>query len=138
MFGNYSVNDNCTVKLEGLEKQKKIPLANFAAKIRKQTTYRDGINERVVFTIDGVNQSGNKLKEIEVDASKFDSLQWVNENWGIAAIISPEAGAKADLKTAIQILSSDAEIETIYQHTCLLYTSPSPRDATLSRMPSSA
>ena len=25
-----------------------------------------------------------------------------------------------------------------YHHTCLLYTSPSPRDATLSRMPSSA
>ena len=25
-----------------------------------------------------------------------------------------------------------------YPHTCLLYTSPSPRDATLSRMPSSA
>ena len=25
-----------------------------------------------------------------------------------------------------------------YTHTCLLYTSPSPRDATLSRMPSSA
>ena len=27
---------------------------------------------------------------------------------------------------------------TKYYHTCLLYTSPSPRDATLSRMPSSA
>ena len=25
-----------------------------------------------------------------------------------------------------------------HDHTCLLYTSPSPRDATLSRMPSSA
>ena len=28
--------------------------------------------------------------------------------------------------------------ETINYRTCLLYTSPSPRDATLSRMPSSA
>ena len=28
--------------------------------------------------------------------------------------------------------------ERIYSFTCLLYTSPSPRDATLSRMPSSA
>ena len=27
---------------------------------------------------------------------------------------------------------------TRYHHICLLYTSPSPRDATLSRMPSSA
>ena len=31
-----------------------------------------------------------------------------------------------------------AELETTQSHDCLLYTSPSPRDATLSRMPSSA
>ena len=30
------------------------------------------------------------------------------------------------------------ELDSLYTHTCLLYTSPSPRDATLSRMPSSA
>ena len=29
-------------------------------------------------------------------------------------------------------------VKTAMQETCLLYTSPSPRDATLSRMPSSA
>ena len=29
-------------------------------------------------------------------------------------------------------------LEPVYLNTCLLYTSPSPRDATLSRMPSSA
>ena len=32
----------------------------------------------------------------------------------------------------------DDVIDSGYQYTCLLYTSPSPRDATLSRMPSSA
>ena len=37
-------------------------------------------------------------------------------------------------------LSSDDEawVKALEQDTCLLYTSPSPRDATLSRMPSSA
>ena len=30
------------------------------------------------------------------------------------------------------------DYNTGYQYSCLLYTSPSPRDATLSRMPSSA
>ena len=29
-------------------------------------------------------------------------------------------------------------VECVYRNSCLLYTSPSPRDATLSRMPSSA
>ena len=32
----------------------------------------------------------------------------------------------------------DSNQQSIYQQPCLLYTSPSPRDATLSRMPSSA
>ena len=32
----------------------------------------------------------------------------------------------------------DKESTIVYSTTCLLYTSPSPRDATLSRMPSSA
>ena len=32
----------------------------------------------------------------------------------------------------------DAGLPSAYAQTCLLYTSPSPRDATLSRMPSSA
>ena len=36
------------------------------------------------------------------------------------------------LMSAIEITNADAV------HPCLLYTSPSPRDATLSRMPSSA
>ena len=34
--------------------------------------------------------------------------------------------------------SAHAEVNAIRQACCLLYTSPSPRDATLSRMPSSA
>ena len=34
--------------------------------------------------------------------------------------------------------SRDSEAETLPSRCCLLYTSPSPRDATLSRMPSSA
>ena len=33
---------------------------------------------------------------------------------------------------------ADASLTATYRYTCLLYTSPSPRDATLSRMPSSA
>ena len=35
-------------------------------------------------------------------------------------------------------LSSSTDSVTLTNNTCLLYTSPSPRDATLSRMPSSA
>ena len=41
----------------------------------------------------------------------------------------------ADELTNLSSLDCD---ETIYPRTCLLYTSPSPRDRTRSRMPSSA
>ena len=34
--------------------------------------------------------------------------------------------------------SMDKALQYAYRDSCLLYTSPSPRDATLSRMPSSA
>ena len=40
--------------------------------------------------------------------------------------------------TAILFILFDIEIIFMYPWACLLYTSPSPRDATLSRMPSSA
>ena len=47
-------------------------------------------------------------------------------------------GAKEALRS-IGLLDDDAARETKHtQHTCLLYTSPSPRDGLLSRMPSSA
>ena len=41
------------------------------------------------------------------------------------------------LSIAAPVQANPAE-EVSVLHTCLLYTSPSPRDATLSRMPSSA
>ena len=36
------------------------------------------------------------------------------------------------------VLTTGSQFSQMLQQTCLLYTSPSPRDATLSRMPSSA
>ena len=38
----------------------------------------------------------------------------------------------------VYVLDDGAETDLDLGHYCLLYTSPSPRDATLSRMPSSA
>ena len=40
--------------------------------------------------------------------------------------------------SAVDPLAESYSAYSPYNYTCLLYTSPSPRDATLSRMPSSA
>ena len=37
-----------------------------------------------------------------------------------------------------ELVVTDRDTSDAYQYTCLLYTSPSPRDRTRSRMPSSA
>ena len=45
---------------------------------------------------------------------------------------------EGDQRSLTRWYREKADIGTPYLHICLLYTSPSPRDATLSRMPSSA
>ena len=47
-------------------------------------------------------------------------------------------GIEACFHMEVDVLENDIKNETALLEDCLLYTSPSPRDATLSRMPSSA
>ena len=52
----------------------------------------------------------------------------------LADLRAPVPVVKEDLRGKLQALGDQATL----RYSCLLYTSPSPRDATLSRMPSSA
>ena len=48
-------------------------------------------------------------------------------------------GIEIDVETLyVESESEPEQNKYVFAYTCLLYTSPSPRDATLSRMPSSA
>ena len=80
------------------------------------------------------NESGNSniISKIVITAFALSSIYYVNfqvvwidlhiRNYGHSLAVLKESGA--DISASAQA--------------CLLYTSPSPRDATLSRMPSSA
>ena len=48
------------------------------------------------------------------------------------------AGSSWHAAGGIHALNADPNISALQAYTCLLYTSPSPRDRTRSRMPSSA
>ena len=56
------------------------------------------------------------------------------------AVVGPSGSGKSTLLKCLGALMkpSAGSVELAGRRVCLLYTSPSPRDATLSRMPSSA
>mgnify|MGYP003308835794 CR=1 FL=1 len=82
----------------------------------------------------GPNYDPEKVKQHLADAGHADGFEfifrcrsltmWTNFCEGVQAMLSP--------------LGIDMKIEMHEPSGCLLYTSPRPRDATLSRMPSSA
>ena len=77
-----------------------------------------------------------KIKELEADGYFVIKLIKTNKN-GIPDVLAlhPDYGIEFyEIKTKKGKVSKLQE----YPNTCLLYTSPSPRDRTRSRMPSSA
>ena len=64
----------------------------------------------------------------------------------LRSVLNQKGWRNSEIEARIQRIEAGEDLgeeEGLYAtyamlHTCLLYTSPSPRDATLSRMPSSA
>ena len=104
---------------------------------------------------DGVNTftSSSGLQVIDINSWNFSALSYLGTSPGVFPIdvlveTTDDDGFTVASDTAetldsfiVTILSKDTDcdnLEPIQFKICLLYTSPSPRDATLSRMPSSA
>ena len=110
-----------------------------------------------------VNRMDNQIKAISAASGEADAalelttalddridevenaLAEIDQNPALKRLDSRISASVAEVDSSVQQLnsrveSSIAEINTSIDsvQTCLLYTSPSPRDATLSRMPSSA
>ena len=83
-------------------------------------------------------QGGSKVK-MSTRSGEFFTLADLVENIGVDAsrfyYLSKQADQHLDFD--LDLAKSDKK-ENIYYYICLLYTSPSPRDGLLSRMPSSA
>ena len=66
------------------------------------------------------------------------NLPYLGRELNLLGIQMREARVVADIESEIIDALNACRAKYDYVFTCLLYTSPSPRDATLSRMPSSA
>ena len=100
-------------------------------------SFNDGLVE--VETVE-VECHGAYTKSSEPDANDRPGSEEEVERTGVV-----ERSILEDKTTKVSMSSNDVvglffltELVTIVLRLCLLYTSPSPRDATLSRMPSSA
>ena len=75
---------------------------------------------------------------VRMEAGSFVNPKWIPAMAGTAEVLS-ELGPQPDLRLSVLTPNArgfaDACASTV---NCLLYTSPSPRDRTRSRMPSSA
>ena len=104
-------------------------------------------NENVKGVIFDLGYSYTQIKDPNKGLS-FDSIGELNMQLGLNSYSAEEAINKLDqkeLEKIFKFFGDEKEGKYIARsivkervNTCLLYTSPSPRDATLSRMPSSA
>ena len=108
-------------------------------------------------------RDGGPVRRIQAQSARLDDTEWVLRNakvWPLAAGLNPEAAAGQHSELRVPTtLTRDRIRDTIGRpsgisiydlpqtirdlraagfSTCLLYTSPSPRDLSTSRMPSSA
>ena len=100
----------------------------------------------------GIDQNNEIKGKLEKKETILDFVSFTNASYSGGILITDwfsgnansEENSRRDLKITVRFLSNEIRadgIKVIIHEkicSCLLYTSPSPRDATLSRMPSSA
>ena len=83
------------------------------------------------------NQIIEKLTDVGLEVESFEKVSSDLDNFKVAKIINAEQHPNADkLKVCDVDIGEQNTVKVVCG--CLLYTSPSPRDGQISRMPSSA
>jgi DNA primase len=85
------------------------PLCNFDARIIREVLVDDGWEKNRFFHITGSLPDGTVLPEVRIPASRFTSLDWVLEAWGMGATLLVGPYKSEHLRCAIQQLSAGAE-----------------------------
>ncbi len=91
-----------------------VPLSNFDVRIVERVVIDDGQETtshlRLEATVEGATLT------LTVPAKQFSSLSWIEEKLGPRAIVEPGFQVRDYLRAAIQVLSEDIQLSTVYRH----------------------
>ena len=97
-------------------KNRDTKLCNFTAKITHEVTKVDGKNSFKTLLVEGKKCDGTYFPLVDIEANRFDSMEWLMTHWGANAIINVTPKSKDHVAAAIKSLSN-YESKTVYLHT---------------------
>lgn len=114
----YRVEGGCIVREKQTQHGVIIePLSNFTARVTEELILDDGVESTRAFLTDGRLESGEILPVVRIPASRFPTMGWVTENWGLRAVVRAGQTTRDCLREAIQRLSPEAQRRHVFAHT---------------------
>ncbi len=89
-------------------------LTNFTAQVVCDIKEDDGLETRRIFEIEA--HLKGRTYHFSVPSAHFANLNWVTEQLGAEAVIYPGQMLKDHTKTAIQLISGNIPVRTVYTH----------------------
>jgi len=116
---SYEVINNCIymhkVTTSGLSTAR---LTNFHPRIVKEILKDDGSGETVrSYIIEAIHETGDSMPAVELPVSKFESMNWIGEQYGAKAFIAAGQATKDNIRAATIYLSKDIEHINVFSHT---------------------
>ena len=115
----YTIEDGCHCAIRYVNGERYTEtLCNFTAEVLDEVARDDGTGAPIrALTVGGRLADGASLPVGTVDAGKFAALGWVNELWGMRAVIRAGRDTKDRLREAIQLENAQVAERYIYTHT---------------------
>lgn len=121
---NYRItNNNMLVHVNG---DQVTPLVYGAVAITSEITRVNGVDNEIVFEIIASNVRGDLLHRIRVNASDFNSLNWIIKNYGCNLAITSGQTVKQKLLTGITLTGLNCNREKVFTHTGYIYQDNKP------------
>jgi DNA primase len=102
------------ITLQGEEVLKS--LVNADIRIVRDVLRDDGVEAKRVFVCSAV-QDGVPLPPADVETADFARMNWTMDAWGSQVIVDADRNTERHLRAAIQTLSEEIQMQTLYNHT---------------------